>query len=258
MAGFVVEVDQVVDVVVDDVLVGKVIFNLNLCQLPGEIIKAARSHNEGTDIYLGTECEALHTVSKIPGVQRDAVTLQILVVITPGYQETVRTQLRLLLSNIYINILVLLSYGEQSPLDTDGLDEIREGGGHQVVDLLRRQVGSAQQPVSPVILPVLILHSQQVLGGETNHGSRVVLLFVLGGPSDRVVLHIGRDDPASVVQEYGAAQDFKQIFRYFPSHSFHNTDSELALVWVGFLLETHLVNMGWKTQKEEIEHRRNI
>ena len=68
-ARFVVQVDQVVDVVVDDVLVGEIGFNLNFCQLPGEIIKPARSHDEGTDIYLGGESEALHTVGIIAVIQ---------------------------------------------------------------------------------------------------------------------------------------------------------------------------------------------
>ena len=68
-ARFVVQVDQVVDVVVDDVLVGEISFNLNCCQLPGEIIKPARSHNEGADICLGGEGETLHTMGIVTLVQ---------------------------------------------------------------------------------------------------------------------------------------------------------------------------------------------
>ena len=62
LAWLVVQVDQLVDVVVNDILVGEISFNLDFCQLPGEIIKPARGHNKRTYIYLWNESEALDTV----------------------------------------------------------------------------------------------------------------------------------------------------------------------------------------------------
>ena len=129
----------------------------------------------------------MNTVRVVTGREGQAVALEVLIVVTSRYQQTIAGQVCFIVG-LDVHVLVLVPQRVQRPLKSDGGYKVSQSRGYEVVNVLGRHIGQGQQPVSIVILLVLLTHPEEVLGRKADHGTRMIFLSVLRGLGDGVVL----------------------------------------------------------------------
>ena len=134
-ARFGLQVYKVVNVVVNDVLIGKISLDLNSCKFSCKIIKPPRRHYKGFYVNLREDCEALNTVRVVTGREGQAVALEVLIVVTSRYQQTIAGQVCFIVG-LDVHVLVLVPQRVQRPLKSDGGYKVSQSRGYEVINVL--------------------------------------------------------------------------------------------------------------------------